>query len=83
MLVYTNNHLRLFDINKRTLCTVETSCDQCKKITSPSSDNKSMDGSGSKKIQGFPSSDGRVIREFASEAVDSGLIPSRVKPTTV
>ena len=27
-------------------------------------------------------SDGRVVRVYASEAVDTGLIPSRVKPMT-
>ena len=31
----------------------------------------------------FNSSDGRVNRSSASEAVDSGLIPSRVKPMTL
>ena len=31
----------------------------------------------------FNSSDGRVVRASASGAVDLGLIPSRVKPTTL
>ena len=31
----------------------------------------------------FNSSDGRVNRSSASEALDSGLIPSRVKPMTL
>ena len=31
----------------------------------------------------FDCSDGRVVRAFAPAAVDSGLISSRAKPTTV
>ena len=33
-------------------------------------------------IDAFNSSDGRVVRASASEAVDLGLIQSRVKPMT-
>ena len=33
--------------------------------------------------QGFNSSDGRVVKAYASGAVDCGLLPSRVKPMTL
>ena len=34
-------------------------------------------------MSGHNDSDGRVVRAFASEVVDLGLIPSRVKPMTL
>ena len=42
-----------------------------------------LQGDVVKRMKNFNSSDGRVVRASASEAIDLGLIPSRVKPMTL